>query len=343
MEKLNLRELKGAPLSIILALMMAGNRTASVTYLCTATGYSDKTINSGLELLRERRIITQTGRCRYQLTGNNVQLPLYWGETMEPANPSPASEQPALFELPGEPENFSGKNSGFGISPKSGKIPELEKRVELLEKRVSALENRKNSGNDPEKFRNLVEIPAETGEFPDDEINSSSSINPDIDIKQDDDQKTVSGISPEEYREKWLESYEYFQRAQRNRKIDNCLFLSEEQKDQLIQIGADLELVDFVMTAAPTFEVAEKWLKYGLRAAKYQLCKLFGIYGKFQRNFADREDVSIFDIDYHYWNWRLHESENPKITLGTVISRIDRNFNGLAAKESWPQVCGYLE
>lgn len=187
MEKLNLRELKGAPLSIILAILMAGNRSVSVSWLVTETGYSDKTVNSGLDLLRSRQIITQTGRCRYQLTGENVQLPLYWGEKVERVNPSPASDQPALFELGDGVENFSlgnfsqGSGTGgqgsvgcgqgsvagcqlpvTGVFPESGIFPGLEMRVSELEKRVGALEKR----NFSEIEVSEVGISPKTGKIP---------------------------------------------------------------------------------------------------------------------------------------------------------------------------------
>ena len=344
MNKLNLRELKGAPLSIILAIVMAGNRNVSVSYLVTETGYSDKTVNSGLDLLRTRQIITQTGRCRYQLTGENVQLPLYWGETTEPADPSPASDQPTLFELGSGAEKFSGKKSGSGKFPETGKIPELEYRVAMLEKRVSAIENRKNSGKDAENFRNPVEIPAKNGEIPDDDIKSSSLINTDINNLENDDEKTAeSGIFPDpesddrddgglnEYERQCcdiIQSYRVARRDVNNRHFEDGIQWTNEQAWDLIDMHADPKLLEFVLPRAATFEAAKKWLGYKtLRLAKYQLCKKFGIYKKLQRDFADRADIDLYAIDFHYWNWRLNEAENPKITLGTVISRIDKHFD----------------
>lgn len=244
MEKLNLRELKGAPLSIILAIVMAGNRSVSVSWLVTETGYSDKTVNSGLDLLRSRQIITQTGRCRYQLTGENVQLPLYWGEKVEPVNPSPASDQPALFDFGGGGENFSGENfssgqwsvaSGqkSGNFPESGKIPELEKRVSELEKRVTMLEKRNfsgiqgsESGNSPEisgqwsvvsvqesgNSPESGEIPGESGDFPDlINLNKENNTDPDMDVScliLSETEKSETGKIPDLV----LDNYEKFRK-----------------------------------------------------------------------------------------------------------------------------------
>ena len=389
MEKLNLWELKGAPLSIILAIIMSGNRSVSVSWLVTETGYSDKTVNSGLDLLRSRQIITQTGRCRYQLTGENVQLPLYWGEKVEPANPSPASDQPALFDLPGGGENFSGRNFDLEISgqshkgtvpgksgkiPETGKIPELEMRVSALEKRVSELENRRNSGNScqrsvisGQKTGNFPEIsgqwsvangqesgnspktgeiPGESGEFPYDDLISSSSINPDKEINNDDDESgnfPEIGEIPEDYRDRFIETYDYFQRAKNNYDVDSALKLTDDEMGKLIALHADMKLVDFVMTAASNFDVAYKWLQYDYATAKRELCAQFGIYKTIQQKIAEDKSISLSEIEYHYWNWRLKESDNPKITLGSIITRIVNHFDVMKARESWPLACGYLE
>ena len=343
--KLNLRELKGAPLSIILAIVMAGNRTVSVSWLVTETGYSDKTINSGLDMLRSRQIITQTGRCRYQLTGENVQLPLYWGEKVEPANPSPASDQPALFELGDGAENFSGKNSGFGFElpgkfPETGISPALEKRVSALEKRVSELEKRSFSGSECGISPKNEEFPVIPGEFSDDEINSSSISNPDIDKQKTDDEG--------EYRQKFLDIYQDYKSmngAGTNpySQIHGMEEFSDGELEELISLHADPDLAEFVLPRAAGFESAKKWLKFGVKKAKYELCKKFGIYGKKAEEFSGRDDISLWMIDYHYWYWRMNEGDNNRITLGTVIFRIDKHFDNERAENSLPKMCGYLD
>ena len=108
-------------------------------------------------------------------------------------------------------------------------------------------------------------------------------------------------------------------------------------------LKADLNMVDFVLPRAASFKAAQKWLQMDERTAKYRLCGLLGIGGKTQREMADRQDIRIWEIDWHYWHWRLKESGNEKITLGTVISRIRQHFNLMLIKESWPLQCGYLE
>lgn len=158
-----LPELKGAPLSIIVYLMLEGNRTATMTDMVAATGFSDKPIKAGLKVLMDQQIITCPRFNRYQLAGKNMQLPLYWDEKIE--------------ALPESGETL--KNPG--------EIPELLSRIEELEQRVYDLENRRNSefgetpgnfgetpkieileaaedfGETPEKFG---ESPKKTGETP---------------------------------------------------------------------------------------------------------------------------------------------------------------------------------
>jgi hypothetical protein len=350
MQKLNLRELKGAPLSIILAIVMAGNRNVSVTWLMAETGYSDKTIRSGLDILRSRQIVTQTGRCRYQLTGENVQLPLYWSETTEPADPSPASSQPTLFELGSGAENFSGKKTGSGKFPESGKIPELEMRVSMLEKRVFELEKRKNSGKDAENFRNLVEIPADFGEFSDDDFKSSSSINTDIEINHHDDDAGESGKIPDKEEIRSLMKQvddEYCRYEHGYRKypdymaadIDNDPELLEE----LVKIQPDAEVLEFAMTRTASYDSFLEWVKLSQKQAKKKLLDYFGINGRMQCDIVKNDDISLFEIDYHYWNWKLNEQNRPNVTLGTIGSRILKQFDRLTAKTSDPLKFSYLE
>jgi len=343
MNKLNLRELKGAPLSIILAIVMAGNRNVSVSYLVTETGYSDKTINSGLDLLRNRQIVTQTGRCRYQLTGENVQLPLYWGETMEPVNPSPASEQPALFELGSGAENFSGKNNN------TGKIPELEYRISMLEKRVTNIENRKNSGPEPEKLREVVEIPAKTGEISDDRsLNQSLLCNSSTNININDDE---TGKSPETgkipvSRDEYIEllndldrtygKYENGFRKYPEYAAVDAIGEGSSFVDELVKLQPSLQAVEFFVPRVSNFEQLISWLSLSRNEAKKKLLDFYGISGRMMTEIMNNKNISLAEIDYHYQYWKLHEQDLPKWTLGTVGSRIIRGYDRRSAITSEP-------
>ena len=129
-----LPDLKGSPLSIVLFLALQGDRTVTMNELTEGTGFSDKPIKAGLKLLMDRQIVTRPRVNRYQLTGKNLQLPLYWGETIE--------------ALPG-----SGETPNY-----SGDFPKLMQRVRDLEARVWQLENR--------NFSEFGEIPGKSGETP---------------------------------------------------------------------------------------------------------------------------------------------------------------------------------
>ena len=139
-DKSMLPDLKGAPLSIIFLLAMTGNRTVTLNDLAEGTGFSDKPLKAGLKKLSELQIVTSPRFNRYQLAGKNLQLPLYWGETIE-----------ALPESGETPKN-------------PGEFPELLQRIEELEQRVLTLENRRNSesGETPEKFGDSPKNPGET-------------------------------------------------------------------------------------------------------------------------------------------------------------------------------------
>lgn len=53
-----LRELKGAPLAVIMALAFANNRRVTAAWLCSITGYTDKPITQALTYLSETGLVT---------------------------------------------------------------------------------------------------------------------------------------------------------------------------------------------------------------------------------------------------------------------------------------------
>lgn len=70
-----LRELKGAPLSVLISLFLA-HQSVGTEYLCADTGYSDKPVARALRYLRETGRITQTGRFDGWQLAEGYQLPL---------------------------------------------------------------------------------------------------------------------------------------------------------------------------------------------------------------------------------------------------------------------------
>ncbi|MAT45168.1 MAG: hypothetical protein CL609_22805 [Anaerolineaceae bacterium] len=80
-----IRTLKGAPLSILMALVLSKQPVTS-DWLQAVTGYSDKSVTSGLKALQEFGYITRNGRYAWQLAGEINQLPLMTNLAEEPDN-----------------------------------------------------------------------------------------------------------------------------------------------------------------------------------------------------------------------------------------------------------------
>ncbi len=80
---MTLRALKGAPLSIMIALLFA-NQPAGEGWLVSMTGYSQNTIRAGCKFLMESQLIQRNGRYdSYVLMNGAVQLPLPAGDDGE--------------------------------------------------------------------------------------------------------------------------------------------------------------------------------------------------------------------------------------------------------------------
>lgn len=80
---LNLRALKGAPVSVLLALIIArqdGIGPVSNEYLERETGYSDKPVSQALTVLQDYQYVLQTNR-GWVLAQGAVQLPLMIGDS----------------------------------------------------------------------------------------------------------------------------------------------------------------------------------------------------------------------------------------------------------------------
>ena len=124
----SLRTLKGAPLSILMAMMLA-RQPVSAQYLESVTGYTDKPTQAGLRVLSEFGYITRNGRYNWQLASNIEQLPLMNPELEEnyPQDvdrgagiiPTPKHEdEPGTRKFsPGQPSKVSDFGKGHGIIP----------------------------------------------------------------------------------------------------------------------------------------------------------------------------------------------------------------------------------
>ncbi len=103
------RELKGAPLSIVWVLGIV-NQRVSQEFLQVTTGYTDKTISQALAYLKEVSLInhTQSGWMLIQNDSAQLPLPLAFLE--------PGSAAPAQDPAPGESEKFSDSSSSSSIN-----------------------------------------------------------------------------------------------------------------------------------------------------------------------------------------------------------------------------------
>jgi hypothetical protein len=70
-----LRGLKGAPLSVLIALVLA-KQPVGQAWLSMVTGYSDKPVDSALRLLAQNGLVTHNGRYSWQIGAGVMQLAL---------------------------------------------------------------------------------------------------------------------------------------------------------------------------------------------------------------------------------------------------------------------------
>ena len=71
-----LRALKGAPLSILIAMVLA-QQPVGEKWLVTITGYSPNTVRTGLSFLEETQMVGRNGRYSgYVLMDKAFQLPI---------------------------------------------------------------------------------------------------------------------------------------------------------------------------------------------------------------------------------------------------------------------------
>ncbi|MDY6868782.1 MAG: hypothetical protein SVT56_12945, partial [Chloroflexota bacterium] len=71
-----LRALKGAPLSILIAMLIA-KQPVGENWLCSITGYSQNTVRRGCKFLEETQMIRRNERYNgYVLAKGSIQLPL---------------------------------------------------------------------------------------------------------------------------------------------------------------------------------------------------------------------------------------------------------------------------
>ena len=321
MEKINVRALKGAPLSIVIVLMLQ-RRSVSHQQLMAETGYSDRTVTQALNYLTDNQIVTRAGHSGFQLTGENYQLPLYWDEKTEPADPSPA----LFIEDPqgniAEPQKFSGKNYDSEIE----KITTLENRIGELEKQIAEmsrifydLKSQLNPEKAPEVVNSTTEI-----------VNSAPLINQSINTDTDKEIKQDCLIDSE--LKQICDDY-----CRRNR--DGIDYTADELAE-LQGLQPDPDVLEFVLPRAGDFETAKKWCGWDVRKVKYNLLKRFGVTMPALQRITDDPEISPWLIDHHYWQWYLEGQRNQ--TLGFVVYKLDKKVDRMKAESADPLQFRYL-
>jgi hypothetical protein len=142
-----IRELKGAPLSIILALQVVGQRVTQ-EYLERVTGYTDKPVSQALGYLSEIGMIDHTRAGWGLISGRAVQLPLPLDLLPAPQEEPIEGETQEDEEATQENEAASRKNSDsiIIINPINQEIKD-----EKINNNNNNGESRKNSDSDPPK------------------------------------------------------------------------------------------------------------------------------------------------------------------------------------------------
>ncbi len=126
-----LRSLRGAPLSVLLALRYLGR--AGNADLVNATGYEHDTVTKGLRLLAGLGLVEQWGRYRgWQLAALAVQLPLFIpaqlaGDGAEDGGPGSAERECGKTALPSQEEEEVLINDNRHILTSSSSTGECEK------------------------------------------------------------------------------------------------------------------------------------------------------------------------------------------------------------------------
>lgn len=124
------RMLNGAPLSVLVALMI-DRQPHGVSWLSGVTGYSDKPVMAALEFLAEMGFVTRNGRYAWQLASGVQQLP-FMHDALPEAEPDP--EPPAEDQ---DAENRRGNIPRPGALASSSSINNLDiKENPLLESRA---------------------------------------------------------------------------------------------------------------------------------------------------------------------------------------------------------------
>ena len=121
-----LRQVKGAPLSILVALSAASQPVAA-KWLGSMTGYSPNSITSALVLLSEMQLVScNTHRTAWRLTNGVRQLPLSPAQIPDRKNRDPVTT--TALSLNGKKKNHSAEAAAFKVSDREKRDPDRKNR-----------------------------------------------------------------------------------------------------------------------------------------------------------------------------------------------------------------------
>jgi hypothetical protein len=162
-----LRALKGCPISVLLALIVARNLQVAPIgqeWIERATGYTDKPVSQALTLLEDYGLVTRTSRYGWQLTGAALALPLM----ATAALPTMAEKSEADGSDEGSRKDSDSENIRV---PRSSSI-----KQDSITRKDLPLES-----SDPENLRNLAECDQEGIREPArSEISKQAGVTPEV-------------------------------------------------------------------------------------------------------------------------------------------------------------------
>ena len=120
--------------------------------------------------------------------------------------------------------------------------------------------------------------------------------------------------------------------------------IPEDIIKEIATLHPDCRVLEYILPRAGYGDTLRDWCKLSFKDAKKKLLTEFGIFGKYAAQIIDDPEIGLNVIDYHYWNWKLNESEeHPEYKIQIVAHRIANKFGLLDARMSDPLKFGWIE
>lgn len=173
----NLRQLKGCPLSIVVALSLV-NQPVAAKWLSSITGYSPHSITSALVFLEELQLVSSdTRRSNWRLTNGVRQLPLSMNSldnVSDRENRDPEATTTAL-SLNSKKNLQKAEAAAFNVSDRENRDPDRENRDPIL--RDELLNLLRDAGIGEPTASNLCKMDHITFEYADAHISQANKNN----------------------------------------------------------------------------------------------------------------------------------------------------------------------